>query len=109
MHERAKFSEHAAKNRRIWEANAGWAGVLRQYSIGVVWGSFLRRCPFLALSVQQTAANRSKTAPQSEGRTSFDFRAPMPDPAAPGTPPQSAANDVFSAQETAQRAGRKAS
>jgi hypothetical protein len=32
---------------------------IRQYSIGVVWGSFLKRCPFLALSVQQAAANGS--------------------------------------------------
>jgi hypothetical protein len=24
MHEHAEFSEHAAKNHRIWEANAGW-------------------------------------------------------------------------------------
>jgi hypothetical protein len=58
MHEHAEFSEHAAKNRRIWEANAGWAGVLRQYAIGVVWGSFLKRCPFLPLrcNKQRTAA-----------------------------------------------------
>jgi hypothetical protein len=73
-HEHAEFSEHAAKNRRIWEASAGWAGVLRQYSIGVVWGSFLKRCPFLALSVQQAAAKRQQRAAQSESRKSFDFR-----------------------------------
>jgi hypothetical protein len=64
----------------------------------VVWGeAFLRRCPFLALSVQQGAANGSKGRHKTKAENRSIFGATMPDPATSRKPPQSAANDVFSA------------
>jgi hypothetical protein len=54
-------------------------------------------CPFLALSVQQGAANSSKERHKAKSENPAILAAMMPDPAASSTPRQSAANVSFSA------------
>jgi hypothetical protein len=53
--------------------------------------AFLRRCPFLALSVQQGAANGSKGWHKAKPENRSILAATMPDPAASSTPRQRAA------------------
>ena len=66
-------------------------------SISFVGDAFLRRCPFLALSVQQGAANGSKGRHKANADNRSTLAATMPDPAASSTSRQRAASDVFSA------------
>jgi len=56
-----------------------------------------QRCPFLALSTQQTAANGSKRRHKAKVENRLILRVMAHVPATPSTWPQRAANEVFSA------------
>jgi hypothetical protein len=76
-----------------------WSGCLspildRHHIVGE---AFLRRCPFLALSVQQGAANGSKRRHKAKAAIRPILPAMARDPAACRTLPHSAANVAFSA------------
>ena len=63
------------------------------------WGkaAILGRCPFLALSVQQGAANGSKGRHNTKAEDRSSLAATMPDPATFSTSPQRETSDVCSA------------
>jgi hypothetical protein len=59
-------------------------------------GSLPRRCPFLALSLHQKVAIRSKARHKAKLENRSILAVTLPDPAAPSTERQSPANDAFS-------------
>jgi hypothetical protein len=58
---------------------------------------WISRCPFLALSLQQGAANRSKGQHKAKAKNRSIFAGAMLDPATSSRPPQSVANDACAA------------